>query len=246
MKTSDLKAGRIYATAKRHLDWSRPSLLLDTRLWRERDMQTADQTKERLVRLAPEGSRPGLFTGWGRDYSNVGLPVLVLHVSDHAFDDRAGEDQIMETPRSILLRARDTMNVMGLVAEGSDGRVTQTTLRQITLRVLTVKGVARKVLMELEFLRPQQISALWTEYVEGARKEALSKIEMERRFADRKAESDAAAADIARRIDTLLGWTARDSGLRRKESSRAVNSVHEIQDDLLRALLLLAEKGAGR
>jgi hypothetical protein len=256
VKTADLTPGQTYAVNERFTGATRAGLVLDKALWRESDEWgdwdgAEKRTKARIVRKAPKGARIERSKGWG-DYSRTGLPVLVLDEWDFSFTERAEGEQITEEPHSILERARDAMNIMGLVAEDHDGRSTDTTRRSVTIRVQTAKGVARKVTATLTMLRPQQIIAGWTEHVEAEAREAAAKAALARTFGEAKRKSVAQAQDFVTRVTALMGDgdTVRYNhsneryDFHREWTSGGFSSTYEVSADVIARLLDLAEKGA--
>lgn len=258
MKTADLAKGQTYAVTERLSSTPSVGLVLETALWREKDewatWDGADtRSVARIWRKAPKGARVEARQGWGRDYQKTGLPVLVLKsVGAYDFSERAGDDQIAESAQDILERARDNMNVMGLVAENHDGRRTDTIRRQITIRVQTVKGAARKVNAELELMRPQQINSLWAPYVKREAEETATKAAIARQMAEARDQSVAQGQDFVTRLTALMGdgdsvrYNASDEryDFHRKLTSGNVSSTYEVSADVIARLLNLAEKGA--
>jgi hypothetical protein len=255
VKTADLAQDLIYAVTERLSSTPSVGLLLDTVLWRESDEWgnwdgASARTRARIVRKAPKGARVEKSSGW-RDFYRNGLPVLVLKVIAWDFSERAGDDQIVESPASILERARDNMNVMGLIAEDHDGRPTATTRRSITIRVQTAKGAARKVTAELELMRPQQVVSQWGPYVKEHARQAAAKAAIANSLAEASAQSVAQAQGFVERLNALLGdekGPRQHQGERydfhRKWTSGNVSSTYEVSADVIARLLDLAEKGA--
>jgi hypothetical protein len=255
VKTADLTPGQTYAVNERLSSTPTVGLLLDTALWRESDEWghwdgASARTRARTVRKAPKGARVEKSSGW-RDFYRNGLPVLVLtYVGAYDFSERAGDDQIVESPASILERARDAMNILGLVAEDYDGRPTDTTRRQIVIRVQTVKGTARKVTAELELMRPQQIASLWAPYIKQKAREDAAKEALAKSFAEASAQSVAQAQGFVERLNALLG---EEKGPRNHQGERYDfhrewtsgnnTSTYQVHADIIERLLDLAEKG---
>jgi hypothetical protein len=257
VKTADLTPGQTYAVTERLSSTPSVGLVLETALWREKDEWAnwdgaESRSVARIWRKAPKGARVEGRQGWGRDYQKTGLPVLVLKsVGAYDFSERAGDNQIAETAQDILERARDNMNVMGLVAENHDGRRTDTTRRQIVIRVQTVKGTARKVTAELELMRPQQIASLWAPFVKREAEQAATKAAMAKSFAEASAQSVAQGQEFTARLSALLGdekgpRNASDEryDFHRKWTSTNISSTYEVSADVIARLLDLAEKGA--
>lgn len=255
MKTSDLKSGTVYATNERPAATSKPGLLLDTALWRESDEwehwdgASARTTRARIVRKAFKGARVEKSSGW-RDFYRNGLPVLVLNVLAWDFSEGARGNQIAETPLSILERARDTMNVMGLVADGFDGRPTPTTARSATLSVETVGGGSREVCVDLEFLRPQQVVSQWGPYLKQKAHEDAAKAAIDNSLAEASAKSVAQAQGFVERLNALLGEEESPRNhqgerydFHREWTSGNNSSTYQVRAEILARLLDLAEKG---
>jgi hypothetical protein len=256
VKTADLTPGQTYAVTERLTGATKAGLVLDKALWRESDEWgdwdgAEKRTKARIVRKAPKGARIERSKGW-RDYSRTGLPVLVLDEWDFSFTERAEGEQITEEPHSILERARDAMNVMGLVAEDHDGRSTDTTRRSVTIRVQTAKGVARKVTATLTMLRPQQIIAGWTDHVEAEARLAAAQAAIANSLAEASAQSVAQAQGFVERLNTLLGdgdnipynHQGERYDFHREWTSGNNTSTYQVHADVIARLLDLAEKGA--
>lgn len=256
MKTADLAQDLTYAVSERLSSTPSVGLLLDTVLWRESDEWgnwdgASARTRARIVRKAPKGARVEKSSNWRNFYRN-GLPVLVLKVTAWDFSEGARDNQIVESPASILERARDTMDVMGLVAEDYDGRSTATTRRSITIRVQTVKGAARKVTAELELMRPQQVVSQWDPYVKREAEETATKAAIARQMAEARDQSVAQGQDFVTRLTALMGdgdsvrYNASDEryDFHRKWTSGNVSSTYEVSADVIARLLDLAEKGA--
>lgn len=256
LKTADLAKDLTYATKERFSGTAYPGLLLEKVMWCEKDEWAnwdgaENRSRARIVRRAP-GVRAEGHQGWGRDYQKTGLPVLVLKLTDWNFTEGAKDNQVVESPASILERARDAMNVMGLVADTFDGRPTATTRKSITIRVQTVKGIARKVVAELELMRPQQFLSQWGPFVKAQAREREARKAIAEAVAKRKDEGERQAYDFSRRITELLGdeENARytDSSERydfhRKWTGDGTSRTYEVSADVIEKLLALAEKGA--
>jgi hypothetical protein len=254
VKTADLAQDLIYAVNERLSSTPTVGLLLDTALWRESDEWghwdgASARTRARIVRKAPKGARVEKSSGW-RDFYKNGLPVLVLKAGAHDFSERAGDNQIVESAASVLERARDTMNVMGLVAEDYDGRPTASTRRSITIRVQTAKGAARKVSAELELMRPQQVVSQWGPYTKQKAREDAAKEALAKSFAEASAQSVAQAQGFVERLNALLG---EEKGPRNHQGERYDfhrewtsgnnTSTYQVHADIIERLLDLAEKG---
>lgn len=251
MKTAELASGLIYATKDRpSLLNAHPSLLLDTALWRTEDAWgnwdgAKERSKRRIVRKAPQGARVETNTSWGFDYRKTALPLLVLKVCAWDFSERAGDNQIVESPASILERARDHMNIMALVDEDHDGRVTESIRHNISIRVETVKGVARKVEVELELMRPQQILSQWGPYAKQEAREAEAKEAAAKATAERKNQATEQSKSLSARLNTLLERdTTQRSGFRRQWTSSGTSTTYEVSAEIIERLLDLAEKGS--
>lgn len=248
MKTAELAEGLIYATKERLSGTAYPALLLEKGMWREKDEWgnwdgAEKRTRARIVRRAP-GVRAESWRGWGADYSKTGLPVLVLKLTEWDFTEGAKDNQVVESPLEILERAKDNMNVMGLVAENHDGRTTTTTRKSVTIRVQTVKGIARKVVVELELMRPQQIVSQWGPYAKAEAREREAREAVTEATAEHKTRVANQEQAITTRLNALLGAenVARHY-FHREWSSDGTSTTYEVSAEIIEQLLTLAEKG---
>jgi len=255
VKTADLAEGLVYAVKER-TSVIMPGLLLDKSMWHEMDKWakwdgSQERTRNRIIRKAAPGARAAKgVTGWRDDYSNVGLPVLVLKISPGSFSESAGDEQIVEAPLEILERARDNMNVMALVADDHDGRLAPTKRKVVTIRVATVTGAARKVPVELELVRPQQVLSQWGPFVKELERAAVAQAELAQKRSEQEAEIREQAQDFARRVTALLGddetvhYTADGERYDFRRAIYGPSNSYEVKPEVLARLLELAEKGA--
>jgi len=261
VKTADLLQDQTYAVVERFSSIPSVGLLLDKALWREKDERdtwdgtsSSTRTRPRTVRKAPKGARIEKSQGWGLTYEKTGLPVLVLKLGAYDFSERAKSNQITESAKTLLERARDTMNIMDLVAEDHDGCVTATIQRSITIRVKTVKGTALKIPAELELMQPRQLTSTWDAYTERKVREDAAKVAIVQSLAEATARSAEQAQGFVTRLTALMGdgdnvhynasgerydfhrkWTS--------DNSSNSRSTYEVSADIIARLLDLAEKG---
>lgn len=256
MKSSDLKIDEIYAVQGSTRSVQRPGILLDTALWTEADARLVDANgrsfTRRIVRRAPENARVVSSTGW-RSFLHTAFPMLVLHADASSFTGKWSEDRvIVESAESILLRAKEAMNILKIVDPDHDGRATEEILRSHSVTVPRADGTSLTLAVELHLQRPQSISDWWASHLEKQRVAYALRMEEEREQARLRSESSGHAQDFTSRLTSLLGDLGEaqftpggeryDFHRTQADVARATDT-YEVSASIVEKLLALAEKG---
>lgn len=249
MKTADLSTDLAYLSHKGKHGSKRPVLVVETRLWVERDvwrMIDGKNTKVRLVRRAEAGARVGTGRSSSYDYKLTGIPVLRLNASEYNFrDDGSPENTIVDSPKDLLAEALKLHDALDLVDTQTPVFQEGKKYRRLSVDARYADGQVRSVEVEFDLLRPQDIHQEWGAFIESERARLLQEAEWARAKAERQAKANEQAYSVSSRVTALLGEStlgydhnAERRDLRRKSGS---SSTYEVSHELLLKLLALAE-----
>lgn len=250
MKRSELVNSGIYAYRQRAAEQPQPIRVLDNKLWTMGETWKRNKVfgdgSAKVYEFAP--ARPGA-RAQGRSYAHneVGIPVVMLRNSGWHFT-RTGDERIVTPAADLLTQAEEKLGVdMATHIFDLDKKP------KTYCKIVAVRANGKEVEMEaiLSTVLPQQIVGDWSEVL----KEAVARAEQEAKWAQEKKERQQAeasrSADIADRLDALLGkpqgTSRRYSGERYdcyRDSLGGVSSTFRVDEKVLLALLELAEKGA--
>lgn len=243
MKTSDIVVGKVYAQKNRpSMFFAYPVLVLAKDLWQV-NSNFAGVT---MVRKAAPGEKAGTTkSGWtyGRNVETVGIPILRLAVENRDFWESTQIERRISSNvnvEEILGKARDTMGVLGLIADDHDGRPTKENRVGMTVEAAMADGSTDELRVDFDVVRPQQIIGGWAEYLTASEeefRESLRRAERQREIAAERRDAD---LDIISRAETL---TDMDSSC---EPHRGIDGWFQISREMLTKLVEAAEKGSPR